>query len=326
MTPGLGINPGHGYTKLVFLSDHSAPLHVILPSLVAHAPRQLVGALKRVELVQVAGGSWWVGEDALISNAPLTALNQDRIRDPAYIPALVRAALAPLAIPDEVLTQAITVSGLPASWSTDRELAQALSHRLRAAAPLGKIKVIAEPLGPVYSKLLNDDGEITGDERLQTGRVAVVDLGHLTVDVAVVRGLVPEPTALATWQLGTARPLQQLQQRLSAETGVDVSLFATDQAVRQGHLMLAGRPEPLPADWARPLADNGRDIATKLVEAWGNGRQYDAILLAGGGASLAPIVEAIQAKFQHAQVVEAGQMAVALGYARLARRIGQAGL
>ena len=46
----------------------------------------------------------------------------------------------------------------------------------------------------------------------------------------------------------------------------------------------------------------------------------DTILIGGGGAELAPLVEAIQRRFVHAWPVERPQLAIARGYARLARR------
>jgi hypothetical protein len=58
-------------------------------------------------------------------------------------------------------------------------------------------------------------------------------------------------------------------------------------------------------------------------EAWGSGRQFNAILVGGGGVQVPALTAAIQAHFRHAQVLPEGQMAVALGYARLGRLLAQ---
>ena len=328
-TPGLGINPGHGYVKLVLITDDHEPAVLTLPALISQAQHQLVGAIRRVQSVGFGNGYWWVGDDALIGQGSRTALNQDRIKDPVFIPVLVKGAIEcmgrnghGLAI-EELVAEAFCVSGLPATWSVDRDLAHALVQRLRAAARLGKIKVIAEPLGLLYAALLDNNGEIAGDEELQSGKVAVVDLGHHTVDVAVMQRMVPEPDSLATYQLGTSRPLHTLQQRLSAAFDLDLPLYRVDQAVRTGTLRAGGVDEPLPQGWEKPLADNGRDIVAKLVEAWGSGRQFDAILIGGGGAEVPVLTEAIRSRFKQAHVIPDGQIAVALGYARLARLLAQ---
>ncbi len=93
-TPGLGINPGHGFVKIVVLADGYARQIIVIPSIVAPADKQLVGALRKIEAVDVAGGSWWVGEDAMLSNHVRTVLKQDRMFDSSFIPALVKGALS----------------------------------------------------------------------------------------------------------------------------------------------------------------------------------------------------------------------------------------
>lgn len=269
--------------------------------------------------------SWWVGEDALLSTDARSAMTQDRLRDEIFIPALVKAALIRLSGNEQPvdLQHAACVSGLPATWSLDKELASALVQRLRSAGSLGSIKVIPEPLGLIYSVLLDDAGEVIGDEELRNGRVAVIDLGHNTVDVATLNHMVPEPQGLATYQLGTVRPLASIQQKISAAFEVGTSLYEVDQAVRRGSFQVAGSDEMLPTGCEQVLYENGRSIAMRLVEAWGKGNQFSSILIGGGGAELPPLVESIMATFKHARVVPNPQMAVALGYARLARYVGK---
>ncbi len=212
------------------------------------------------------------------------------------------------------------VSGLPATWSIDRTLATALAERLRAAARLGKVKIIAEPLGLIYAALLDNNGEIAGDERLQGGTVAVVDLGHQTVDVAVMERMIPQAGSLATYEFGTTRPLHTIQQRLQVAFNVQLSPYRVDQAVRTGRLQVGAIDEALPPGWDKPLRENAKNIVTKLVEAWGSGLQFDVIVVGGGGSEVPLIAHAIQERFpSNTHVVADGQMAIALGYARLAR-------
>ncbi len=327
--PVYGINPGHGYAKLVLLTDGHAPATITLPAVISPAQRQLAGAIRWVETVSFGDRQWWIGQDALIARDSRTALNQERVRDPVFIPVLVKGALERMELDgrrvrmDTVAQEALCVTGLPATWSVDRDLAQALVERLRAAVRLRKVRVIAEPLGIVYAALLDNDGEIVGDEALQRGRVAVIDLGHHTLDIAVMQRMAPEPDSLATYQLGTARPLHRLQQRLAARYDLrELSLFAVDEAVRTGTLRVGAVRETLPSGWDTPLVENARSIVKHLEEAWGSGRQFDAILVGGGGAEVPALTEAIQAQFSHAQVLPDGQIAVALGYARLGRRLG----
>ncbi len=327
--PGLGANIGHGFVKIVVLIDGHEPQSIVLPAAVAPAQKQLAGALLKIDTVDVAGGSWWVGEDAALSNNMRTVLSQERIFDSSYIPALVKAALSRIqgnGIPaEEIIATAKYVTGLPATWSTDQELARALAQRLRVGTGVADLKprVIAEPLGIVYAALLNNDGEVAGDPVLQTGKVAVIDLGHHTVDVAVVDRMRPMPERLATFQLGTSKPLAAIKQRLAARFEIDYSLHAVDQAMQVGKIKVAGQMIDLPSGTEQPLRDNGAAIAVQLRELWGNGGQFDTILIGGGGSAVPAIVEQLKAQFPHAQPVQDGQMAVAMGYARLARRFGK---
>lgn len=321
---GHGPNIGHGFVKYVIIDEHGKELTpMIFPAMVAGAGKAVAGALVQATSVEFGGKHWWVGADALLSPSPRTVLAQERLVDPTFIPTLMRGALGQFGNLNGSST-GICVTGLPATWAADREKAKQIGERLRAATPIYRsIRVIPEPLGLVYSVLLDNNGTLAGDPAMHSGQVAVVDIGHHTVDVAVIQRMIPVPSGLDTYQLGTARPLQQIRAQLGQVFERELTLYETDQAVRAGRLRVAGQLQALPSEWDRPLRDNGELIATRLVEAWGRGAQFDHILIGGGGAELAPLVEAIQQRFPHATVVEQPQTAVARGYARLARRLGQ---
>lgn len=317
---GHGPNIGHGYVKYVVIDDHGEQ-SVIFPAQIAPAGARVMGALTQATTVELGGRRYWTGDDAALAPSPLTMLAQDRLVDQAFIPALLRGALNRFGSLNGSST-GYCVTGLPATWAQDRDKARALGERLRSATDAyTKVRVIPEPLGLLYATLLDNHGQLVGDPALTTGRVAVVDLGHLTVDVAVLHRLTPVPAALETYQLGTAAPLRQIRAQLGAHFARDLSLHETDLAVRAQGLRVAGRVLPLPHGWDRALLENGTAIAARLVEAWGSGAQFDAILIGGGGAELTPLVEAIQRRFPHARAVEQPQTAIARGYARLARRL-----
>ncbi len=319
---GHGPNIGHGYVKYVVINRDGVEREpVIFPAMVGRANRSVTGAIARAETIEHANATWWVGEDALLAPSPLTILAQERLLDPAFIPVLVRGALQRLGVMNGG-HPGYCVTGLPATWASDVEKAKLLGEHLRAAhGGYTGIRVIPEPLGVVYAAALDNHGQIVGDPALLNGQVAVIDLGHHTVDVAVLRKLVPIPTGLDTYNLGTARPLQQIRAHLSAAFERELTLYETDQAMRAGEVVIAAQPRKLPASWDRPLLENGDAITARLVEAWGSGGQFDAVLLGGGGAEVEQIVRAIQRRFHHAQVVPQPQTAIARGYARLARRL-----
>lgn len=324
MTTGMiahGVNVGHGFTKYLVNLPNGEEQAVVFPSLLAPALQQLTGALAQIDSVEVAGGHWWIGADALLGQHR-TALSQDRLTDPVFIPAMVRAALKQLGVNGQ---PGQAVSGLPASWATDQAKAEALAERLRVAAPDtyrgGKIKIINEPLAVIYAMALDAAGVVVDDETLSRGRVAVVDLGHYTVDVVVVNALRPEPASLATYELGTAEPLSRIRALINGRYELDLSLFQVDQAVRDQRVKVAGHFEALPAGWEQELARNGEQIAARLTEEWKRGSSIDRILIAGGGSELAPLASSIANRFRQAVIVPEGQLAIARGYARFGRRL-----
>lgn len=324
MIAGHGPNIGHGHVKYVVIDGSGQELPpVVFPAMIARASKIVSGALTAARYVHINGSHYWTGEDALLAPSPLTMLAQERLSDVAFIPALLAGALDRLGHLNGASSGAC-VTGLPATWAQDPTKARALGERLRQATDAyTQIRVIPEPLGLLYSALLDNHGQVIGDTVLQTGQVAVVDLGHLTVDIAVLRRLVPVASALDTYQLGTSRPLGQIRAHLSAYFERELTLHETDLAVRAGALRIAGQDRLLPDGWDRPLLENGQAIAARLVEAWGRGNQFDAILIGGGGAELPHLSEAITRRFGHAARVEQPQTAIARGYARLARRLGQ---
>jgi hypothetical protein len=323
---GHGPNVGHGYLKYIVIDEHGHELPpVVFPALVAPAQRNVVGALGQVIPVVLGDTSWWVGDDALLDEASRSCLGQERLSDDTFIPVLLRRALERLG-QSARSTAGVCVTGLPATWAQDSAKAQLLGARLRAAAPpYERIRVIPEPLGLIYAATLDTNGAIVGDEALLRGNVAVIDGGHLTVDVAIVRQLVPLASGLRTYQLGTSQPLGQIQAQLGATFDREWSLLQVDRAVRTGSVTIAGQQRPLPPHWDRPLLNNGQAIASRLGEVLGSGTQFDGILL-GGGFALEPRLTApLLARYPHAQIVTEPQLAIARGYARLARRLAYEG-
>lgn len=318
-----GPNLGHGYVKYIVLTSDGEELPpVVFPAALAPAGRTVAGALTSVPAIDIAGTRYWTGDDAHYSAAPITMPSQARLSDPIFIPALLRGALARLGALNGAAT-GVCVTGLPASWAADEGRCRRLGDLLRAATErYTSVRVIPEPLGLVYSVLLDNRGELVADEPYQ-GQVAVIDIGHLTVDVAVLRSLRPVPGSLATWQIGTVHPLGAIRSRLSATFDRELSIHEADQAVRSRGLIVGGTWRDLPPHWDAPIVDTGRQIADRLVESWQGGAQFDAILIGGGGAALEPLVHAIQGRFAHAQPVPDPQLAIARGYARLAARLAR---
>ncbi len=319
-----GVNIGHGFVKYLAL-DHKGNERVLTPFPAMIAPaRNSVSALQEAPTTDFDGVSYWVGDDAHLSPHPITILAQERLTDRVFLPVLLRTAIQRMELAS---ASGPCVSCLPATWARDKAKCQALGAMLRNGAGTGtnspyytRIKVIPEPVGLLCAVALDNTGNITQNS-LINGTVGIIDLGHHTVNVAAVTNLHLVDGSLHTWNLGSARPLTQIASTLSAHFERELSLHETDQVVRNESIVIRGEPQPLPEGWDTPLVENGLAIATKLQEVWGSGASLNAILIGGGGAALAQVVQGIQSRFPHAQRVQEPQQAIALGCARFARRM-----
>lgn len=321
MSAGHGPNVGHGYVKYVIIDSRGQELTpVVFPALVARAGGVARGALAAAPTIDLDGAPYWTGEDALLSPTPLSILAQERLADPIFIPALVRGALARASACHEVVGDAVAVTGLPATWSEDLAMAQQLGARLRAAAHFDDIRVIPEPLGLLYSKLLDNDGREAGDPSLASGRWLVCDWGHRTDDEVIVDRRCALRGSLRTdADTASAAALDRIAQHLSVVFERDFTLYEVDQAIRDGGVWQFGELRPLPPHWDRPLLDLGAAAAARMVNRYRRER-LDGILVGGGGAAEERKMAAVRAKFPHLVVAERPQLAIAVGYARLARR------
>lgn len=332
---GHGPNIGHGYVKYVIIDAHGRELEpIVFPATIARASTSAAGSLGKVASVRIGQQRYWTGYDSQLSAAPITMLGQDRIGDPIFLPTLMAASLDRFGHLNGS-SRGVCVSGLPASWceltreiagvATKNALEVQLGKALRAGSPpdaFAKMLIIAEPLGLAYSVLLDNGGQLVGDATLANGRIAVADFGHRTDDTAELLRLTVVKSSLASYDTGTVRPLAEIRGRLSAHFDRELSILETDQAIRNGFVAVGGQRQPLPKGWDRPLIENGHAKAARLAEAWGSGKQFDGIIIGGGGAELEQLTAPTLAKFgRNAVLADRPQTAIPRGYAKLARRI-----
>lgn len=314
-----GINLGHGWVKAIGIDEGGRELPAVLfPSQVAIAEGRSVGALATAPTYETGGRHWWAGEDAALGTERVL-LGQERLTDPVFLPVLAQAAHRQAGLG---AAGVYAVTGLPGSWADDTELAQQLHSRLKEGLPglLHKILVIAEPEALALSQLLDSDGNETGDPKYRDGRGLAIDLGSHTDDASLIDKRRKVRNSTRTYQTGMVAALTQIKNHLSAKFDRSFSLHETDQAVRAGAVRVGGgRTAPLPAHWDAPLIELADQVALNLRADYGNGSDLDFALLGGGGALQERKVSAIQRLYRFATVVNDPQMAIARGYARLAR-------
>lgn len=307
----VGLNIGNSHVKAVIIDDKGRERVLPpFPSQIAAATSSSHG-IARVETTTYEGKPYWIGVDAELGN-PWTIYDQARLDNPLFIPILSRAAVERLACTESI----VTFSCLPATWmAKTKELIERIKE---GASNIASGGILSEPVAAAYSVLLDANGNKTSDQVLN-GDIGIVDIGGGTVDCCVLHGMKDVHGSARTIRKGLVTALTSIQSLIAGQYNRELSLFATDTAVRDRAVNVAGRRTELPNGWDDTMLSLADSIVTFLDSQWGSGNQLDKILIAGGGGNEPLITDAIQRKYRHAEVLPDPQMAIARGCARRAR-------
>lgn len=151
------------------------------------------------------------------------------------------------------------------------------------------IKAMAQPLGSFFEWGLGLDGQWSRSQADLKASVGVLDQGFNTLDLFTLAGgqIIRRYTGGET--LGMRRAARLMQDLFQQQTGRKLSLHEADDFLQQasnGHpanVLVHGESVNL-----KPLAHQALDVSFSelrayLSQVWEDGRQFDAILLTGGG-------------------------------------------
>jgi hypothetical protein len=326
----VGANLGHGFVKFTVIKDGNVFRQTVFPSQIAPVnPMMAGGLIDPPPSVTLGEHEYWYGESAARhSKSALNNLTRERLEHPVLLPVLALAALNEMGLSHlNGSTDMFLVTGLPAT-QVNNPNAAALVERLRSVMPWlaansGRILVTAEPLGALFAQLLNNEGEVVGDEALNQGRVAMLDLGLGTCDAGIVEGMQALGPNFTTWdELGVGKALHLLRSKWSSQLEMPLSMLQVDQAIRNGGMNFDGGWWSIPNDWTSEFVRLGEEVIARLREVWGAGKDINVMIAAGGGAAIPPLIETIQQAYPRLRVAEDPQYEISLGYAR--RAVNQA--
>lgn len=316
-----GIDAGYGYTKA--LAEDRA---VVFPSVAGPAIEisyrsDLNGKHADDMTLEAQGQRTFVG-DLARRQSPTPRSPLGRQRDLGFVLTLARAALYRLGLTTGEIHM---TTGLPVEWYADHA---ALATVLRGrhvysvnGAPCDTTitpHVVPQPFGALFREMIDADGVLADPDHLRTARVAVVDIGAGTTDYAVSDALEFIQAQSGSIPIAAAAIYQHLQRILAAEPyQLDLDLRAVEAATRAGGwVSVAGSRVNIASHVQEATAAVARPVLDWMTEKWGNGRQFDRILVAGGGAHL--LAAAIRESYPHAVEVADAQMANVTGFYRLA--------
>lgn len=278
-------------------------------------------------VLELGGGPVLVGAGA-VEQSRFVSRREDRawIESDEYR-ALFLAALGELSPATAV--GLVVVTGLPVAFYDDRDrLALVLNGEHKAARPdrrsqsfhVADCRVVPQPFGALLAAALDDRGRIV--EHDLAGRVGVIDVGGKTTNILSVsrmRELSRETTSLS---LGGWDAVRALRDFLSAHyPGLEVRDHQLAEAIVARRINYYGQPVDLGPAVEAALAPMAEQIIAGATQLWNGGATLDAILIAGGGALL--FGERIKRHFRHAIVAPDPVFANAVGYWKLAQRIGK---
>ncbi|WP_427501704.1 hypothetical protein ACQE3E_23815 (plasmid) [Methylomonas sp. MED-D] len=178
----LGLDIGYSNVKIAFGEHQSLPTTRLFPAGAApieHLP-QAIDRTSDTLRVNVDGTAWGAGISVSKLSNWNRALHRDYAATPSYR-ALFHAALLATEQPHiDVLT-----TGLPVSQWQDKSARDALAAQLtgvhqvtpKRQMSVARVQVIPQPVGAFVEQLFS-----TQDQRLNAGRVLVIDPGFFSVD------------------------------------------------------------------------------------------------------------------------------------------------
>jgi plasmid segregation protein ParM len=313
----VGLDAGHSAVK-VAASWAGRVLSFAFPSAVTealilselHTRRQA-----EAETVLVDGRPYFIGKTAMVQGRldREPGLSDSWVTGPHY-EALVRGALeklARLADPD-ALADAWLVVGLPARLYATQKLA--LAAVMAKVYPAARTMVLPQPYGPFMSVLLDGEGCEQPGMDITSQNWGVVEVGHFTTDLGVVRGGM-WVERLAGSCAGASIAAEKLAALVTSELRTPMSPIEATQALSDGFTTSFGKRVDLGALVARaatPLVDEVLDNVSRLLDR--EARSLDGIALAGGGAPF--LTEALSARFPHVHSLPDARMSVAEGFRR----------
>jgi plasmid segregation protein ParM len=153
---------------------------------------------------------------------------------------------------------------------------------------VGEVRIVPQPVGAYVDLLWSAVDEETLD-RIESGTVLVLDVGHYSFDWAVVVAGELRRGASGTSLEAMSVLLEKAAAQIAQEYGGRPQPLALEAALRRGrsHLLVAGRRVPL-----RPVMEPAaREVSSLALEALRQSLRremtnVDLVLLTGGGGEL----------------------------------------
>ncbi len=285
------IDLGFGFTKGIRQGGQ-----VAFPSAVgSFRPVRFTSGLENTDLidrlcVEFEGKRYFIGNIAYKQAAPRATMSADRFTSNEGLALLMSALLLLSNNQGEAIK---LVAGLPVSEyarlkQSYTETLQG-NHYIQQIGPDGSagafyrfdiegLKLLPQAAAVAFDMVLTNTGDIA-DKQLAAGRLAVLDIGRYTVDMALLDGLAfIDKSSLSYSDLGLFDAYREISLQLK-ETGIDIPADSIEPYITGG--------KTLPGFGAireQAFASLAEKICSRVYSAWPDLFTFDKIYIAGGGA------------------------------------------
>ena len=248
--------------------------------------------LKEKLCVEYDGKRYFIGDIAYKQSTPRVTMTSERFTSSEGL-SLMLSALVLLS--NHQLEDIKLITGLPVSEYAglkDKYINVLTGkHNIKMLEPDGKVKefysfnikeayVLPQPVGTIFDQVMNHNGEIE-EKQLAGGRIAVLDIGKHTVDLALTDALqFVDKSSTSFSDIGIFDVCRDLSLELK-QCGIEIPADSLEPFIRNEKQLngLADIKEKV-------FAEQSEKILSRVYNAWSDFWSFDRIFITGGGAVL----------------------------------------
>lgn len=147
-----------------------------------------------------------------------------------------------------------------------------------------QVEVLPQPVGAAWHLAVDGNGKVRPNgAQVIKGRIGVLDIGEYTTDACVLDGMRYQAARVATIEVGVGKLKEAVAEFLTTN-GYPRLPYQVERALRLRGVTLDGESMSLDRPIQDAAALHARTILTEVAAAWPDRREYDRIIICGGGA------------------------------------------
>lgn len=242
--------------------------------------------------VEFEGKQYFIGDIAYTQSAPRVTMNNKRFTSSEGL-ALMMSAL--ILLSSDQLEEIKLVAGLPvneyAGLKDEYNNTLKGSHYIQLISTDGKegefyrfdieeVKILPQPIGTLFDAVLDDAGQLAY-KKLAGGRLACLDIGKHTTDLALVDALhFIDKSSTSYNDLGLFESFREICLALKG-AGYDIAPDSIEPYIRSNRTLPG-----LPQIKEQAFASLAERIVSRVINAWPDLFTFDSIYITGGGAEV----------------------------------------